>query len=253
LCEHGFDVNAQLRWRLLLALGAAAPIAAAAALLPLRSHVDSANMALVLVAVVVALAASGRRLPGAVAAISAALAFDFFYTRPYGSLTITRGRDVETAVLLLVVGLIVGELASRSHRHRLDADRSSADIARLHAVAELVSAGASPDQVVEAVRNELRDLLALKSVRYSSEMADKPRPRLDRDGEVIMAGMRWAVVHLGLPGKEVDLIVQGLGRPLGRFILVPTPGVPLAWDRRMVAVALADQVGAALIAHHAVG
>jgi hypothetical protein len=51
----------------------------------------------------------------------------------------------------------------------------------------------------------------------------------------------------------VDLIVQGLGRPLGRFILVPTPGVPLSWDRRMVAVALADQVGAALIAHRPVG
>jgi K+-sensing histidine kinase KdpD len=246
-------MNAELRWRLLLALGVVAPVAVAAALVPLRSHVDAANMALILVAVVVAVAATGRRrLPGAVAAIAAALSFDFFYTRPYGSLNITRGRDVETAVLLLVVGLIVGELASRSDRHRTDADRSSADIARLHAVAELVSAGASPDQVIEAVRNELRDLLDLRSVRYVSEMADQPRPRLDRDGEVIMVGMRWAVSHLGLPGKEVDLIVQGLGRPLGRFILVPTPGAPLPWDRRMVAVALADQVGAALIAHRPV-
>jgi hypothetical protein len=51
---------------------------------------------------------------------------------------------------------------------------------------------------------------------------------------------------MGLPGKEVDLVVQSRGRRFGRFVMVPEPGAAVSWDRRVVAVALADQVGAAL-------
>ncbi|MDP9074773.1 MAG: DUF4118 domain-containing protein [Actinomycetota bacterium] len=222
------------------------PVAVAAALIPFRTRVDNTNVALILVAVVVAVAATGGRPAGAIGAVSAALSFDFFHTRPFESLTITRRADIETAVLLLVVGLIVGELSARSTRHRLHADESSADIARLHAVAEMVSAGADPDQVIVAVRNELQDLLRLRACTFTRSFANLPRPRLEWDGEVMVAGLHWGVSRMGLPGREVDLVVHGRGQPFGRFILVPTPGVPVSWDRRVVAVALADQVGAAM-------
>lgn len=239
------EAPSRLAWFALVA-AIVVPVGAAAALVPLRSATDSANIALVLVTLVVAVAAWGGRMAGAAAAVSAALSFDFFYTRPYGSFTIGRRSDLETAVLLLVVGLIVGELSARSTRHRMNADRSSADIARIHAVVEMVSGGTSTDEVIVAVRNELRDLLFLQSCTFSAEFANRPRPRLERDGEVMMAGMRWGVSQMGLPGKEVDLIVHGRGHPVGRFIMVPSPGVPVSWDRRLVAVALGDQVGAAL-------
>jgi K+-sensing histidine kinase KdpD len=222
------------------------PFAAAAALVPFRDRLGNTNIALILVTSVVAVAAWGGRTAGAVAAVSAALSFDFFHTRPYYSLTITRHADVETAVLLLAVGLIVGELSSRSTRHRLNAHESSADIARIHSVVELVAGGATADEVIVAVRNEIRDLLYLQDCTFTREFATRPRPRLERDGEVMMAGLRWGVSRMGIPGKEVDLIVIGRGHPVGRFVLMPTPGVPVSWDRRLVAVALADQVGAAL-------
>jgi len=44
----------------------------------------------------------------------------------------------------------------------------------------------------------------------------------------------------------VALPVVGAGRSLGRFVLIPTPGVGVSKERRLSAVALADQVGAAL-------
>jgi hypothetical protein len=235
------------RWPILV--GAVAPVGVAAALIPFRNRADNTvNVALVLVAVVVAVAAIGGRLAGVVAAISAALSFDFFHTRPFESFTITRRADVETAVLLLLVGLIVGQLASRSRRHRGNALESSADIARIHAVAELVAAGAAPEDVVLAVRNELVDLLSLRGCRFTVSFEDRPRPRLEANGDVMMGGVRWGVDTMGLPGKEIDLVVHGRGRPHGRFVLVPTPGLPVSWDRRVVAVALADQAGAALAA-----
>ncbi len=234
-------------WRSLPAVAAvAAPVAVAAALIPLRRPVDNTNIALVLVSVVVAAAATGGRLAGALAAVSAALSFDVFFTRPFGSVTITRRADVETAVLLLMVGLIVGELSARNSRHRVHADESSGDIARLHAVADMVSKGADPEQVIIAVRNELQNLLRLRACTFTRTFATRPRPTLEWDGEVLIAGLRWAVSHMGLPGKEVDLVVHGQGRRLGRFMMTPSPGVAVSWDRRMVAVALADQAGAAL-------
>ena len=70
----------------------AAPIAVAAALIPWRDQLDTADNALFLVVVIVAVASTGRRLAAAVAAIVSALSFDFFLTRPYYSFRITRHR-----------------------------------------------------------------------------------------------------------------------------------------------------------------
>jgi hypothetical protein len=51
---------------------------------------------------------------------------------------------------------------------------------------------------------------------------------------------------MGLPGPELELLVRSRGRTQGRFILTPTPGHPIELQRRVVAVAIADQVGGAV-------
>lgn len=65
-------------------------------------------------------------------------------------------------------------------------------------------------------------------------------------GAVHFGQLRWATDHIGLPGKQVALPIQSGGRSYGQYLLQPTPGRPLDFDLRVVAVALADQVGAAL-------
>lgn len=232
--------------RVVLVAALVVPFGVAAATVPFRNGGDSTNVALILVAFVVALAALGGRMAAAVAALTAVLSFDFFHTRPFESLSIDRRTDIATALLLLVVGLIAWEVSSRSARHRIDANQYRDDIARIHAVVSLVAEGATTDDVIMAVRNELRDLLFLRDCTFTRKLATRPRPTLEGDGEVMMAGLRWGASRMGLPGKEVDLIVHGRGHAMGRFILAPNPGVPVAWDRLLVAVALADQVGAAL-------
>src|SRR5580692_8885422 len=74
----------------------AAPIAAAAALIPARGHLQTADDALILVFVTVAVALRGRRLAAALCALVSAVSFDFFLTRPYQSFRISGGRDVTT-------------------------------------------------------------------------------------------------------------------------------------------------------------
>ncbi len=51
---------------------------------------------------------------------------------------------------------------------------------------------------------------------------------------------------MGLPTKQVELPVRGGGRVLGTFILTPTPAAPVSQQQCVVAVALVDQLGAAL-------
>ena len=128
----------------------AAPVVAAAALIPGRGRLDSADNALILVVVIVAVASTGRRLAAAVAALVSALSFDFFLTRPYNSFRITRHADLITELLLLVVGLAVGELAARGRLHRQAAGVGRRQLAQLHSVTELAASGQDARLVVEA-------------------------------------------------------------------------------------------------------
>jgi hypothetical protein len=70
-------------------------------------------------------------------------------------------------------------------------------------------------------------------------------PRVESDGSVRWGDLEWGTDTLGLPSKGVALEVAGNGLPVGSFTLVPTAGVPVGRERLVVAIALADQVGAA--------
>jgi len=233
-------------------LGAAAvltPVVVAILLTPWRDRLATADDALLLVVVIVAVATSGRRWAAALCAVSAALSFDFFLTRPYESLRITRSSDLTTEVLLLVVGLLVGDLAARGRHHRTSAREGRDHLAALHAVTELAAAGGEPEDVARLVDVELRRLLTLRSCTYATGdggLAARLRP----SGEVRVGAVVWNTQDLGLPHRGVDLPVRSGGEVVGHFLLVPEPGVPVGQDVLLVAVSLADQVGAAVAAAH---
>ncbi|HEY7051394.1 MAG TPA: DUF4118 domain-containing protein, partial [Mycobacterium sp.] len=93
-----------------------APLAVCAMLLPWRTSISNTNVALVLVVVVVAVSVAGSRVAGALTAFFAAVWFDFFFTGPYQRFSISKSADVVTAVLLLIVGLAVSQVAARARR-----------------------------------------------------------------------------------------------------------------------------------------
>jgi len=222
-----------------------APVVAALLLTPWRDRLATADDALLLVVVIVAVATAGRRWAAALCAVSAALSFDFFLTRPYQSLRITRSSDLTTEVLLLVVGLLVGDLAARGRHHRTTAREGRDRLAALHAVTELAAAGGEPDDVARRVTDELRDLLRLRSCTFASDDGGLVA-RLRPDGEVQVGAVIWNTADLGLPRRGVDLPVRSGGEVVGHFLLVPEPGVHVPQDVLMVAVSLADQVGASV-------
>ena len=234
---------------LLAATAVLAPLVCTLLLVPWRHRLAAADSALILVVVIVAVATSGRRWAAALCALAAALSFDFFLTRPYQSFRITRSADVTTEVLLLVVGLAVGELAARGRHHRASARAREGHLAVLHSVTELAASGGVPEDVARAASDELRRLLTLRSCTFVADAPDIPA-RLLPDGEIRIGDVAWSTGELGLPHRGVDLPVRAGGAVVGHFILEPVPGVPVPRESLQVAVTIAEQVGAALAAAH---
>ena len=99
------------------------PLGVAVLLVPVRGEFANTASALILVTVIVAVAALGNRFSGFVATVGATLWFDVFLTEPYEKLAITHRPDIETAVCLFVVGIIVTELAARNRHHHASATK----------------------------------------------------------------------------------------------------------------------------------
>jgi hypothetical protein len=223
-----------------------APIGVTFAILPLRSQAPAATVALGFAVLVSLLAATGTRFSALIAAVSAALCYDIGFTQPYGSLEMSHPQDIETTALLLVGGLIVGQLSARNRRNRALVVQQSDDFARVQAIADLMAAGAEPEEVVVAVAQELQSLLGLRDCRFETSRLDRPGPTIDRNGNVSWGRIWWGVDTLGLPGKEITIDVEHNQRRLGRYVLVAEPGTKVRRDQLLTAVTLAEQAGAAL-------
>ncbi len=234
------------RGSIAVGLGLAVPVAVSAALVPFRGDFASPAAALVLVLVIVAVACFGDRLAGMVAALSAAAWFDFFLTKPYGQFSITQRPDIETTVSLFVVGLAVTEIAVRSRGHRKVANEEAHFVALIHDFSEMVATGEAPQFVIARAAAELTGLLGLRDCRFETTMSDRHPARIEHSGVVSLGGSRWGANRSGLPGREVELIVQHRGETYGRFVMMPTPGSPVSAESLVVAASVADQVGAAL-------
>src|SRR5262245_40908100 len=125
-------------------VGVGAPVALCAALVPLRDDIRPANASILLVLVVPVAALTGGRPGAAAAALVGAASFDFFLTRPYYSFQIDARGDIETTVLLLVVGLVIGEIVTRSRRAQRLALEQGGELRRIRHHAELAAGSDSP-------------------------------------------------------------------------------------------------------------
>jgi K+-sensing histidine kinase KdpD len=240
------------RDRLAVLAALAVPLALSAILVPFRDSFPNTDAALALILVVVAVAANGNRLAGVLAAVSAAAWYDFFLTRPYERFSITSRTDIETTVLVLVIGVAVTELAVWGHRQHATASRRAGYLDGINRAAQAVAVGSSPSVVIDRVTSQLTQVLTLRSCRFQRGVAGIGHPaRLQHDGSVTMGHRLWAVDTEGFPPHaDLELLVESGGIFQGRFLMTLAPGAHPTVEQRLLAVALADQVGAALAARH---
>jgi hypothetical protein len=231
------------------AIGVLGSIALSLLLIPLREHTSNAVMALALVVPVLLGAVVGGRWSAGFSAAAATLCFNFFFTRPYLSLRIESSDDVETFVVLLVVAMITAEVGIRARAGGRAARESRDELDRLYRIADLSAHGGEADDVVAAVRGELIDLFGLDDCTFETGSTWTPLPSLGARGafesaELVLRGSEFA-----MPTGGVELPVVGRGRIYGRLVLYASESTPAPIERRMVAVAIADELGITLASH----
>jgi len=232
--------------------GVVGPLALAAVLAPFRGSFANTDAALVLVLLVVAVAANGYRLAGVVAALSAGIWFDFFLTAPYENFAINDRTNIETTVLLLLVGSAVTEVAVWGRRQQAEASRQAGYFAGIQDAADAVASGTSPTIVIDQVCDQLTRIFGLRRCRfdYGRGVVGGDRPRLRPDGQVAWRGGVYDVEHDGLPSdRDIELLLSSGADYRGAFLLSANPDSRPSLAQRLVAVALADRAGATLAEH----
>jgi hypothetical protein len=241
-----------VRWftrdRLAVCAAVLGPLVACAVLALFRDSFPNTDAALVLVLVVVAVAANGFRAAGYLAAVSAAVWFDFFLTQPYQRFTIDRTADVRTTVLLLLVGIAVTEIAVWGRRKAALASGQQAYLAGIREATQIATTGGSGTRLVDDVRVQLERILGVARVRFEYGTAGLGEPaRLRFDGEVEWRHELWDVARRGLPtGVDIELLAESGGVLVGRYLMRAKPDSHPSPSERLVAVTLAGQVGSAL-------
>jgi PAS domain S-box-containing protein len=193
----------------LLATGLVAPLVAALILLPLRNSLTSAAMLMVLV--VVGVASTGDRLAGWLAALSAGLWFDRILTPKHAT-----AADVETTLVLLLVGVAVTEIA---HRGREAAEHAN----RMAAVVEYSGdaiIGMGLDDAITSWNPAAERILGYSSQEIIGKSAGVLIPK-DRAGEVKAIGAEVSA------GKSVEHLETTRVRKDGTVIPVSLTVSPI--------------------------
>ncbi|MET9045307.1 SpoIIE family protein phosphatase [Streptomyces sp. NPDC004362] len=126
-----------------------APLLVCLVLVPFRTMFPGVDAALVLVAVVVAVAAQGHRLAGALAAVSATVWFDYFLVPPWNDLSLASAENAWTVLLMLVIGVAVSELAVRGRAQRRRAQAAHGHLDLLCRASRSIGTGLDVERTAE--------------------------------------------------------------------------------------------------------
>src|SRR6478752_8837358 len=203
------DPILQTHRTLVVAASAAAPLVACGILALFRDSIANTNAARVLVLLVVAAASTGIRPAGIVAALVAAAGFDYFLTEPYNALTITDRADIETAVLLLLVGTAVTEVALGGRRQQTRTSREQGYLDGVLGTAATVAAGRSSiGELTDRICQQIVQILQIDTCCFDAD-ARSGLPLLDPTGTLTRAGHTINVARQGLPtDTKIALMVH---------------------------------------------
>lgn len=224
---------------------------------PFRDSIGLENVVICYLLVVVAAAGIGGRAAGIVAALSAALAYDFFLTTPYHTLVIDTLAQAITVALLVVTGLVVSIGGRGRRRSAAVAQAHAVAIRLLHQVTETAAAGdTAVDRVAADGLHRLLDARRVSILRRSPEgfavavdVGETNLPidlealtHLDREGRIPPGHHRVLDGTMVLPHEGVALDLVARQQPVGYLVIIPGRDVPADRTTRLAVAAMANQL-----------
>jgi len=136
-------------------------IAFSAAMLPLRSHLSVATIALVLVIPVVAGVAVGGFAAGIAATVSGFLVYDFVFIPPYYTLSVGAAQNWAALGVYVVVMAVVARVVARLNVARSEAQVRAAEVRRLFDLSELLVRESSAPELLDTIVTAVRQAFDL--------------------------------------------------------------------------------------------
>jgi hypothetical protein len=142
--------------------------------------------------------------------------------------------------------VIVGQVAAVARAREAAVERRRDELAVLRRFAARAAGDATAVELTGAATAELTALLGLLACRFEWSPTGPVLPVLERSGHIDAPVKTLVDGEFALPAIGVRLPVAGRGRELGSIAMDPDPTRGVSVEERVVAVALADQLGAAL-------
>jgi K+-sensing histidine kinase KdpD len=224
---------------------------------PFRATIGLENVVILYLLVVVAAAGIGGRAAGTVAALSAALAYDYFLTTPYHTLVIDTLAQVVTVALLVTTGIVVSIGGRVRRRSAAVAEAHAKAIGLLHRVTETAATGGGAvDRVAAEGLHELLDARRVSILRRSPDgfavtvdVGETQLPidlealtHLDREGHIPLGHHRVLDGTMVLPREGVALDLVARQRPVGYLVIIPGRDTPADRTTRLAVAAMANEL-----------
>jgi two-component system sensor histidine kinase KdpD len=241
----------------------AAAMAVAAALvaaLVLQPWVGFANVDLIFLTAVIAVAARFGLWPSIAASITSSLAYNFFFIPPIYTFTISDPMNLAALFLFTVVAVVISNLAARVHAQAGMAHARTATTQALYAFSRKLAAVVEIEDLLWAAAYQMASMLKLDVVLLMPEedvlTVKAGYPPEDRIDEADLAAAKWAwdknrAAGRGsdnLPGaKRLFLPLHTARGPVGVVGLASDREGPLLTpDERRLLDALLDQTAVAI-------
>jgi two-component system sensor histidine kinase KdpD len=192
-----------------------------AALTAVRSDISLPSDLLFYLLVVIGVAAVGGRLPAVLSAFGGFLLANWYFTKPFHTLSVERDDNLIALIVFVVVALVVGELVRRGARRRAQASRAQADAETLAALSGTLLSDEDP---VPALMGGLRDAFGCASVSVLRRFGDgwrvevsagDPVPETPGDAQVSVpldADTALAVCGEGIDEEDLRMLRAFVGQ-----------------------------------------
>ena len=190
------------------------PLALAALLLPWRGSLGLSTVLLIFLLGVLGNALIGGVLPAAVAAVTAGLLANYFYTPPFGSFTITHVENAFALVVFVIVGVTVASVVDRSSIRARQAAQGKAEAQLVAAAATSVINSTDP---VHAVLEQARIGFGMQAVQLLAtvDAADSTDRVVGSAGVAVpVDAPDSADVQVQAGAADSGLLLAMYGRPL---------------------------------------
>jgi two-component system sensor histidine kinase KdpD len=171
--------------------------------------VDLANIVMVFLLAVVLVSVRYGRGPGVLASFLSVAIFDFVFVPPRFSFAVTDVQYLMTFAVMLVVGLITGQLTAGSKYQAKVATRREQRVRSLYEMSRDLSAALMPEQIAEIGERFIVAELGAKAAFLLTDDNDRLQPALPSTNGLPVVDMgiaQWAFDHAEAAGQGTNTL-----------------------------------------------